>query len=156
MGPQPPNPKKYPSETKDGHPPPRAYAHEVTHIRDIRLAQCCHRVNRVNPLPQATKIMYEHHPMEEPTTKPRRCGAKTRSGASCAKYPIAGKRRCRNHGGMSTGPRTPEGRARIAQANLRHGKYVGWRAHREREKHYFAEIRRLMAEAKAAGLLEGK
>ena len=29
-------------------------------------------------------------------------------------------------------------------------------AHREREKHYFAEIRRLMAQAKAAGLLEGK
>ncbi len=44
----------------------------------------------------------------------------------------------------------------IAAANTRHGKYVGWRAHREREKYYFAEIRKLMAEAKAAGLLEGK
>ena len=129
---------------------------EVTHICDIRFAQCCIWTNRVNPLLQAAKIMYEHNPTEEPTTKPRRCGAKTRSGTPCAKYPIAGKRRCRLHGGMSTGPRTPEGRARIAAANTRHGKYVGWRAHREREKYYFAEIRRLMAEAKAAGLLEGK
>ncbi|MEC7379690.1 MAG: HGGxSTG domain-containing protein [Pseudomonadota bacterium] len=69
---------------------------------------------------------------------------------------MAGKRRCRLHGGMSTGPRTPEGRARIAAANTKHGRFVGWRAHREREKYYFAEIRRLMAEAKASGLLEGK
>ena len=136
--------------------PYRAYVREITHTCDISLAGCRCWVNRVNPLLQAAKIMYEHNPLKEPTTKPRRCGAKTRSGTPCAKYPIAGKRRCRLHGGMSTGPRTPEGRARIAQANLRHGKYVGWRAHREREKYYFAEIRRLMAEAKAAGLLEGK
>jgi hypothetical protein len=57
-------------------------------------------------------------------------------------------------GGASTGPRTAEGKARIAAANYKHGRFVGWRAHREREKYYFAEIRRLMAEAKEAGLLE--
>ena len=153
MGPQPPNPKKYPSETKDGHPL-NAQICEVWLLCDIRLARCRCWVNRVNPLPQATKIMYEHNPIEEPTTKPRRCGAKTRSGTPCAKYAITGKRRCRLHGGLSSGPKTAEGRARIAQANLRHGKYVGWRAHREREKQYFAEIRRLMAEAKAAGLFD--
>ena len=155
MGPQPPKPKKYPSEKKDGHPPKRPVS-EVTHICDTRLARFCIWTNRVNPLLQAAKIMYEHNPMEEPTTKPRRCGAKTRSGTPCAKYPLAGKRRCRLHGGLSTGPKTAAGRARIAAANTRHGKYVGWRAHREREKYYSAEIRRLMAEAKAAGLLEGK
>ncbi len=60
------------------------------------------------------------------------------------------------HGGLSTGPKTTEGRARIAQANLRHGKFVGWRAHREKEKYYFGEIKRIMKEAKEAGLLEGK
>lgn len=81
------------------------------------------------------------------------CGAKTRSGSPCAKYPIAGKRRCRNHGGLSTGPRTAEGRARIAAANTKHGRYKGWRESREREKFYFSEIRRLMKEAKAAGLM---
>ena len=32
--------------------------------------------------------------------------------------------RCRLHGGKSTGARTPEGRQRIAQANLKHGYYA--------------------------------
>ena len=84
------------------------------------------------------------------------CSAKTRSGEPCSKFPIIGKRRCRNHGGLSTGPKTVEGRARIAAANTRHGKFVGWRAHREKEKYYFGEIKRIMREAKEAGLLEGK
>ena len=136
--------------------PLNAQVSEITHVCDIRLARFCIWTNRVNPLLQAAKIMYEHNPVEEPTTKPRRCGAKTRSGTPCAKYPIAGKRRCRLHGGLSSGPKTAEGRARIAAANTKHGRFKNWRAHREREKHYFAEIRRLMAEAKAAGLLEGK
>ena len=60
---------------------------------------------------------------------------------------------CRNHGGLSTGPRTAEGRARIAAANTKHGRYKGWRESREREKFYFSEIRRLMKEAREAGLL---
>ena len=82
-----------------------------------------------------------------------RCGAKTRSGKPCAKYPINGKRRCRLHGGLSTGPRTAEGRARIASAQLKHGRYVNWRKHRIKEKFYRDEIRKIMAGAKAAGLL---
>ena len=57
-------------------------------------------------------------------------------------------------GWASTGLRTAEGKARLVAANYKHGSFVGWRAHREREKYYFAEIRRLMAEAKEAGLLE--
>ena len=36
-----------------------------------------------------------------------------------------GKARCRFHGGLSTGPRTAEGRARIAEAQRRR-----WRAYR--------------------------
>jgi len=84
------------------------------------------------------------------TLEPKRCGAKTRSGSPCAKYPIAGKRRCRNHGSLSTGPRTKEGRARIAAANTRHGKYRDWREHRAKEKIYFSEIRRILKVATAA------
>jgi hypothetical protein len=34
---------------------------------------------------------------------------------------MRGKRRCRLHGGHSTGARTPEGRERIRQANTKHG-----------------------------------
>jgi hypothetical protein len=46
------------------------------------------------------------------------CGAKTRNGHPCRAKSEPGKRRCKWHGGCSTGPRTPEGRAR-ALANLR-------------------------------------
>ena len=91
----------------------------------------------------------------EQLNKPKRfCGAKTRSGKPCAKYPMEGKRRCRNHGGMSTGARTASGRGRIANAQFKHGKYVNWREHRAREKFYFSEIRRIMREAEEAGLIQ--
>jgi hypothetical protein len=36
---------------------------------------------------------------------------------------MRGRARCRLHGGKATGPRTPEGRARISQAHLKHGRY---------------------------------
>ena len=80
------------------------------------------------------------------------CGAKTRSGDPCCKAPLRGKSRCRLHGGLSTGPKTEEGRRKIAAANYRHGKYVNWRAKREREKYYFRRIREIVAAAKQAGL----
>ena len=46
-----------------------------------------------------------------------RCGAQTRQGRPCQRKKLANGR-CRNHGGMSTGPRTAAGRARALQ-NLR-------------------------------------
>lgn len=47
------------------------------------------------------------------------CGAKTRNGTPCKIKTNTIKRkngnyRCRYHGGLSTGPKTPEGRARSA------------------------------------------
>ena len=47
------------------------------------------------------------------------CGAKTRKGQPCAMKPVPGKRRCKFHGGFSTGPKTKEGRERIAKAQRR-------------------------------------
>jgi hypothetical protein len=44
------------------------------------------------------------------------CGAKTRNGEPCRRAPVANRRRCRNHGGASTGPRTAAGKAQIAAA----------------------------------------
>ena len=38
------------------------------------------------------------------------------AGAPCKNKAISGKRRCRFHGGLSTGPKTEAGRARIAAA----------------------------------------
>ena len=80
------------------------------------------------------------------------CGAKTRSGSPCKKIPLAGKRRCRLHGGLSTGPKTAEGKARISAAQYKHGRYVNYRAKRQLEKYFFAQIRHLRAEARSAGI----
>lgn len=49
------------------------------------------------------------------------CNAKTRAGTPCKRSPLAGKRRCRLHGGASTGARKP---ARPGNQNARkHGLY---------------------------------
>lgn len=47
------------------------------------------------------------------------CGAKTRKGGQCRNKSEPGKRRCKFHGGKSTGAKTPEGLARIAEAQRR-------------------------------------
>ena len=52
--------------------------------------------------------------------------------------------RCRLHGGLSTGPKTPEGIDRIRRAQLKHGRYTK-EARAER-----AEARRLGRELRAA------
>lgn len=72
---------------------------------------------------------------DSPTTKGARprCGARCRSraGAPCRAPVVVDRddqgrprvrRRCRMHGGLSTGPKTPEGRARIAEAQRRRRK----------------------------------
>jgi hypothetical protein len=53
-----------------------------------------------------------------------RCGAKCRNGSLCNAPPVWNKNldravngRCRMHGGLSTGPKTEEGRQRIAESN---------------------------------------
>jgi hypothetical protein len=54
------------------------------------------------------------------------CGAQNRQGKPCSVKVEPGKRRCRFHGGLSTGPKSEEGRARIAEAQRRR-----WAALRE-------------------------
>ena len=49
------------------------------------------------------------------------CGAKTRSGKPCQRIGNPKNGRCHLHGGKSTGPRSAEGRARIAAAQFKHG-----------------------------------
>lgn len=61
---------------------------------------------------------------------PELCGARTRTGLPCRGIPVwrpqgkPGKARCRMHGGRSTGPKTPEGRARIAASNRRRRRHA--------------------------------
>src|SRR5260221_1152312 len=66
------------------------------------------------------------------------CGARTRNGGHCRRYPVAGKRRCRLHGGCASGPRTAAGMTRTLAAMV---------AGRERW------VER-MRKAKAMGLIE--
>ena len=47
------------------------------------------------------------------------CGAKTRKGWECRYKSEPGKRRCKFHGGKSTGAKTPEGIARTSEARRR-------------------------------------
>jgi hypothetical protein len=49
------------------------------------------------------------------------CGAKTRSGKPCKAPGLGRGRRCKLHGGKSTGPKTPEGKTRSLAA-LRGGR----------------------------------
>ena len=49
--------------------------------------------------------------------RPPQCRATTRKGTPCKCLAVAGKQRCKLHGGMSTGPKTAEGRAKIAESN---------------------------------------
>ena len=81
----------------------------------------------------------------------RRCGAKTRTGGACQNPAIGGRNRCKLHGGKSTGPRTPEGKARSIAAHTKHGRRS--RAHVARVKAINAELRRITYELKLAGLI---
>ena len=64
-----------------------------------------------------------------------------RSKTRCRAPAIKGKAKCRFHGGRSTGPRTAEGRARIAAANTLHGRET--RAKRAKYRDGMAELRYL-------------
>jgi hypothetical protein len=45
-----------------------------------------------------------------------KCGAYARTTGNPCQAKALGNGRCKNHGGMSTGPKTPEGRQAIAQS----------------------------------------
>lgn len=48
-----------------------------------------------------------------------RCGARTRAGTPCKQNALYGNSRCKLHGGLSTGPHTPEGKAKVARNGFR-------------------------------------
>ena len=52
----------------------------------------------------------------------RRCKAQSsRTKLQCSKPALKGKAVCGHHGGLSTGPKTKEGKGRIRAAHLTHG-----------------------------------
>ena len=87
------------------------------------------------------------------------CNSKTRTGGVCR---LAGNQqngRCHLHGGASTGPKTAEGRARIAAAQFKHGNrskaaIAAQRARAARGRAVRAELAALEAEVIREGLLQ--
>ena len=88
----------------------------------------------------------------------QRCGAKTRRGTPCQRPANKRNGRCRLHGGASSGPRTKEGLAKIAAANLRHGKFTKDKLERRKAnaakgREIRKELRQMEHELIAGGLL---
>ncbi len=81
----------------------------------------------------------------------KRCLAKTRRGTPCQKAALKGKARCRLHGGLSTGPRTPEGKQRVVDAHMKHGRRS--KAHIEKIKAINNELRQITLALKRDGLI---
>lgn len=82
--------------------------------------------DRAREAAMLSTIAAAHRRAAERARKRRvRCGAKTRKGTPCRMKSEPGKRRCKFHGGKSTGARTPEGLERIREAQKR--RWAHWR-----------------------------
>lgn len=79
------------------------------------------------------------------------CLAKTRSGAPCQKHSVVGRTRCRLHGGLSTGPRTPEGKAACVAVHWKHGRRS--KAYVEARKQIWLELKRIEQKMQTRGII---
>lgn len=83
-----------------------------------------------------------------------RCNAKSkRTKQQCRNPAIKGKTKCRHHGGLSTGSRTPEGKARQIDANTKHGNET--RAIRQERSAKLVELYELEMLGRELGLIGG-
>ena len=82
------------------------------------------------------------------------CNAKSkRTKLRCRAPGMKGKTKCRTHGGLSTGSRTPEGKARQIAANIRHGRET--RAIRQARSVKVAELYALEMLGREIGMISG-
>jgi len=84
-------------------------------LRDLELIQQGKLRGVLNP--ETGK--HEWREWNRPKSERGRCGARRRNGRPCRCEPMPGKRRCRLHGGASTGPKTEAGREAIRESNRR-------------------------------------
>ena len=84
----------------------------------------------------------------------KQCQAKSkRTKQQCRSPAIKGKQVCRIHGGKSTGPKTPEGRQRCAEAKTVHGNET--RAKRAAYREGMRELHELEELGRAMGMIVG-
>ena len=77
--------------------------------------------NYQNPTPILKRGRLKNGNTPGDPTKAPRCGAKNRQAGPCQCPAMRGKRRCRLHGGKSTGAKTKAGIQRIRAAHWRNG-----------------------------------
>ena len=87
-------------------------AEHAERVRLRRANKAAKGAKRVTVKLASQRATEERARLRELRNKP--CGARTRAGPPCRRKGLGKGGRCSNHGGMSTGPRTPEGRARLA------------------------------------------
>lgn len=78
------------------------------------------------------------------------CGAIKTNGRICTKEPVEGASRCANHGGLTTGPKTEEGKQRALanlspQAAMIHGMYARFTFTAEEELFYTTMVQQYEA-----------
>ncbi len=88
----------------------------------MNLAALLARVDRITAAVHRRRAAHEAFATRAPVARPT-CGARCRDGHACEAPAVWSTStgaprngRCRMHGGLSTGPRTVEGRARVASA----------------------------------------
>jgi hypothetical protein len=79
-------------------------------------------LRNINPMNREPGPLRNGNPRGNPNAAPR-CGAKARTTGCACRAPAMANGRCLRHGGRSTGPRTPQGMARMAAAHTTHGRY---------------------------------
>ena len=76
----------------------------------------------------------------------KRCGARRKRDGQPCQQPAMPNGRCRLHGGLSTGPQTAEGKARIGAAALKHGYYTdNSQTERRKARAAYLALRKLLA-----------
>jgi hypothetical protein len=83
------------------------------------------------------------------------CTARSkRTGRQCRLAALRGKKKCRFHGGRSTGPRTAEGKQRCADAKTVHGRET--RKARTERSVALGKLAEIEAVARSIGLVVGR
>ena len=85
-------------------------------------------IARIDAWVEAQMVLWRGREAERQARRRVVCGAKTRKGGECRNNSEAGRRRCKFHGGKSTGAKTPEGKSRIAEAQR--CRWAAWRLER--------------------------
>ncbi len=66
-----------------------------------------------DPLPPSPGSTKRDVPIDYDGGDPNLCSAKTKTGRPCRALALPSTGRCKWHGGLSTGPRTPEGKQKV-------------------------------------------